>query len=93
MASPRPWPISRNITRTRAWQYASKLQGVRKIELLKVVATPDGSALPFYRMAVFDFDGMGHMKSMMETQMAKAMVADLANFATRGVTMLISEVS
>jgi uncharacterized protein (TIGR02118 family) len=71
---------------------AGKMQGVRKIELSKVVATPDGSAPAFYRMADLYFDDAGHMKRVMDTPEAKATVADLGNFATGGVTVLISDV-
>jgi uncharacterized protein (TIGR02118 family) len=72
---------------------AGKMQGVNKIELSKVIATPDGSAPAFYRMADLYFDDADHMKRVLETPEAKATVADLANFATGGVTVLISEVS
>ncbi len=72
---------------------AGKMQGVRKIELSKVVGTPDGSAPAFYRMADLYFDDADHMKIVMNTPEAKATVADLGNFATGGVTVLISEVS
>jgi uncharacterized protein (TIGR02118 family) len=71
---------------------AATMQGVRKIELAKVVGTPDGSAPAFYRTAELYFDDLDHMKSVMETPQAKATVGDLANFATGGVTVLISEV-
>jgi len=72
---------------------AGKMQGVRKIELSKVVGTPDASAPAFYRMADLYFDDADHMKRVMDTPEAKATVADLGNFATGGVTVLISEVS
>ncbi len=72
---------------------ASKMQGVNKIELSKVVGTPDGSAPTFYRMADLYFNDADHMKRVMDTPEAKATVADLANFATGGVTILVSEVA
>lgn len=72
---------------------AEKMQGVRRIELSKVVGTPDGSAPPFYRLADLYFDDIDHMKIVMNTPEAKATVADLPNFASGGVTVLISEVS
>ena len=59
----------------------------------KVVGTPDGGAPAFYRMADLYFDNADHMKRVMDTPAAKATVADLANFATGGVTVLISDVS
>jgi uncharacterized protein (TIGR02118 family) len=72
---------------------AGKMQGVNKIELSKVVGTPDGGAPAFYRMADLYFDDADHMKRVMATPEAKATVADLGNFATGGVSVLISEVS
>ena len=72
---------------------AGKMQGLRKIELSKVLGTPDGGAPAFYRMADLYFDDADHMKRVMDTPEAKATVADLGNFATGGVTVLVSEVS
>jgi uncharacterized protein (TIGR02118 family) len=72
---------------------AAKMQGVRKIELSKVVATPEGGAPPYYRLADLYFDDMAHMNSVMSSPEAKAAVGDLPNFATGGVTVLISEVA
>lgn len=72
---------------------AERIQGINKIELSKVVGTADGSAPAFYRMADLYFDDANHMKRVMDTPEAKATVADLANFATGGVTVLVSEVA
>ncbi len=72
---------------------AGKMQGVRKIELSKVVGTPDGSAPAFYRLADLYFDDLDHMKRVMGSPEGKATAGDLANFATGGFTMLISEVA
>jgi len=72
---------------------AQKMQGVRRIELSKVVGTPDGSQPSFYRLADLYFDDVDHMKRVMDTPEAKATVADLANFATGGFTVLVSEVA
>jgi uncharacterized protein (TIGR02118 family) len=72
---------------------ASKMQGVRRIELSKVTGTADGSAPAFYRLADLYFDDVAHMQRVMSTPEGKATVADLANFATGGVTTLVSQVS
>jgi uncharacterized protein (TIGR02118 family) len=72
---------------------AGKVQGVRKIELSKVIGTPDGSAPAYYRLADLYFDSVDHMTSVLGTPEGKATVADLANFATGGVTVLVSEVA
>jgi uncharacterized protein (TIGR02118 family) len=72
---------------------AGKMQGVRKIELSKVVGTPDGSAPAFYRLADLYFDDLDHLKRVMGSPEGNATVGDLANFATGGVTLLISQVA
>ena len=72
---------------------ASKMQGVRRIELSKVTGTADGSAPAFYRIADLYFDDLDHMKRVMSTSEGKAAVADLGNFATGGVTTLVSNVT
>jgi uncharacterized protein (TIGR02118 family) len=72
---------------------ASTMKGVRKIELSKVVGTPDGSAPSFYRLADLYFDDLDHLNRVMGSPEGQATVADLPNFATGGVTVLISDVS
>jgi uncharacterized protein (TIGR02118 family) len=71
---------------------AAKVQGLRRFELSKVVGTPDGSKPAVYRMADLYFDSPDHMKQVMATPEARATAADLKNFATGGVKLLISEV-
>jgi len=61
--------------------------------LSKVVGTPDGSPTPFYRLADLYFDDLEHLQSVMGSPEGQATVADLPNFATGGVTVVISEVS
>ena len=72
---------------------AGKMKGVNKIELSKIMGTPDGSAPAFYRIADLYFDDADHMKRVLGTPEGKATVDDLANFATGGVTVLVSEVA
>ncbi len=70
----------------------AKMQGLRRFEASKVVGTPDGSKPAYYRMADLYFDSPDHMKQVMATPEARATAADLKNFATGGVKLLISEV-
>ncbi len=72
---------------------ALKMKGVRKIELAKVVAAPDGSRPAYYRTADLYFDNVDHMTSVLSTPEGQATAGDLPNFATGGFTMLISEVA
>ena len=71
---------------------AQKVQGVRRFELAKVFASPDGKTPAFYRIAELYFDDSKHLQNVMATESMQRTVADLNNFATGGVTVLISEV-
>jgi uncharacterized protein (TIGR02118 family) len=71
---------------------AGQIKGVRRIELAKVVGTPDGGEPAFYRMAELYFDDVAHMNSVMSTPEGQRTVADLANFASGGAIVLVAEV-
>ena len=46
---------------------ASKIQGVRRIELSKVMSAADGGAPAFYRLADLYFDDVAQMQRVMST--------------------------
>lgn len=71
---------------------ASKMNGVVKLELTKFLSAADGSKAPYYRMAELYFPGMAEMQETMTSPEGQAAVADLANFATGGVTVIIGTV-
>jgi uncharacterized protein (TIGR02118 family) len=71
---------------------ADRIEGLRRFEISKVTGSPDGSAAPFYRMAELYFDDAAHMEAVMATPAAQRTAADLPNFASGGVTMLVAEV-
>ncbi len=71
---------------------AAKTKGVARLELTKFVAAPDGGRPAFYRMAELYFTTQAEMEQSMESAEGHAMVADLANFATGGVTVVIGSV-
>jgi len=70
---------------------SSKMQNVTKVELTKFVATPDGSKTAYYRMAEIYFPDGAVMQQTMASPEGQTAIADLANFATGGVTVLIGE--
>src|SRR5262245_38533683 len=70
----------------------AQMKGVRRIELSKVTGTPGDGAPAFYRIAELYFDDADHMQSVMSSPEGKKTVADLANFATGGVTVMVAEV-
>jgi uncharacterized protein (TIGR02118 family) len=71
---------------------AAKMKGLERLELTKFVAGPDGGAPAFYRMAEAYFATRAEMEQCLGSSEGKATVADLANFATGGVTMIIGTV-
>jgi len=66
----------------------SKAKGIAKAELTKMLPNPDGSAPAYYRMAELYFNSPSDMQQTMSSPEGQAMVADLANFATGGVTVI-----
>ena len=71
---------------------AAKIPSVEKIVLLKGVAGADGSVPPYYRVAQIYFADEAAMASGMSSPEAQAATADIANFATGGASVLITEV-
>ncbi len=63
--------------------------GLTRVEFVKFVATIDGQRPPFYRMADLRFESRAALEKGIATPGFKAVGADLANFATGGVTILI----
>ena len=71
---------------------AATMKGVDRLELTKFVSGPDGGAPAFYRMAEAYFATKAQMEQCLGSAEGKATIADLANFATGGVTMIIGSV-
>ena len=69
-----------------------KIPGLGRYERAKVVGMPDGGPAPFQRMFEFWFDDQDHMNRVLGSPEAQVAVADLANFATGGATMIVSQV-
>ena len=67
----------------------SKVQGIIKSEYTKFLPAPDGTAAGYYRMAELYFEGPAEMQQTLASPEGKAMAADLGNFATGGVTILM----
>jgi uncharacterized protein (TIGR02118 family) len=68
---------------------AARMTGVTRLELTRFTPAPDGSQAAFYRMAELYFPSEAQLKATMGSPEGQAAVADLQNFATGGVTMLI----
>jgi uncharacterized protein (TIGR02118 family) len=71
---------------------ALRVKGVRRFEISKITGTLDGTPPPYYRLADLYFDDVAHMQEVLASPEGQATAADLANFATGGVTLMIADV-
>ena len=72
--------------------YASEhMQGVTGVLNLRITGTPDGTAPPYYRISQLTYDTMEDLRAGIASADGKAVIADLANFATGGATLLIAD--
>lgn len=71
---------------------AARIPNVVRVETAKVVATPDGSPLPHYRIAELWFSDIETLQASMGSPEGRKTVEDLANFATGGVSVSICAV-
>jgi uncharacterized protein (TIGR02118 family) len=71
---------------------AAKIPGVAKVEISRIVGTPDGSKPSQYRMAEIYFNSMEDLQNNMGAPEGQAAVNDIANFATGGVDVMVAEV-
>lgn len=70
----------------------AKMKGLAKVELTKMLGSPDGSAPAYYRMAELYFEDAAQMQTTMGSPEGQATAADLANFATGGAKVIIGTV-
>ncbi len=69
-----------------------KIPNLQRFEAARIVATPDGSEPPYYRIGELYFEDAEQMRTGLGSEEGQAVVADFRNFATGGVTLLISEI-
>ncbi len=70
----------------------AKMNGVAKVELTKMLGSPDGSPPEYYRMAELYFENATQMQSTMGSAEGQATASDLANFASGGAKVIIGTV-
>lgn len=70
---------------------AAQMKGVTKLALTKFLSAPDGGKAAYYRMAELFFEDPQQLQETMNSPEGQAAAADLANFATGGVTMIIGQ--
>ena len=71
---------------------AKALPGLRRFEAARGVATPDGSEVPYQRIAELTFDDVEALQAGRASDQGQAAANDIPNFATGGVTIFIAEI-
>ncbi len=69
------------------------MTGHDKVEFTKFIRAPDGGKSAHYRMAEFWFATPEAMQATMSSTEGQSTAADLANFATGGVTFMVGKVA
>jgi uncharacterized protein (TIGR02118 family) len=71
---------------------ALAIPGLERFEAGRGFATPDGSAVPYQRIAELTFADMDALQAGLGSPEGEAAVGDIANFATGGVTIFFAEI-
>ncbi|MHB1488211.1 MAG: EthD family reductase [Acidimicrobiales bacterium] len=77
--------------RTTHAPLASKIPDLARFEATRVTGTADGSQAPYHLIADLLFENMEKFQAAMGSAEGQAAAGDVANFATGGATLLISE--
>jgi uncharacterized protein (TIGR02118 family) len=70
---------------------AKAIPGLQRFEAASAVATPDGTAVPYQRIAELTFADMDALQAGFGSEEGQAAVDDIPNFATGGVTIFFAE--
>lgn len=71
---------------------AAKMPNLLRYETAVVLPNPDGSKPAYYRIFAGWYDSLETMQASMASPEGQAAVGDLANFASGGVTFVISQI-
>jgi uncharacterized protein (TIGR02118 family) len=72
---------------------ATAIPGLQRFEAAQGIATPDGSAVPYQRIAELTFEDMDALRAGLSgSDEGQAAVNDIPNFATGGVTIFFAEI-
>ena len=66
--------------------------GLRRFEAARGVAAPDGTEVPYQRIAELTFDDLEALQAGRASDQGQAAANDIRNFATGGVTLFIAEI-
>ncbi len=63
------------------------MPNVRGAENTRVLGAPGGAQAPYYRTAQMSYDSVSELEAGIASEQGRAVLADLQNFATGGVTV------
>ena len=69
-----------------------RIPGLKLFEVNRVVGTPEGGDLPYYRVAELSFESQEALQAGLSSPEGQETVGDLPNFASGGATVLFAEV-
>jgi uncharacterized protein (TIGR02118 family) len=69
-----------------------EIPNLQRYEAARIIATPDGSEPPYYRIFEGYFEDMEQLRSSMATPEGQAATNDIPNVATGGATIFIAEI-
>jgi uncharacterized protein (TIGR02118 family) len=71
---------------------AHQIPGLQRVETALILGTAQGELAPYYRIAELWFADIGQLQAAAASAEGQALAADVANFATGGITVLIARV-
>jgi uncharacterized protein (TIGR02118 family) len=71
---------------------AQKIPGLQRFEAARGIGTPDGSAIPYQRIAELTFEDMSALEAGFASEDGQAALNDIPNFATGGITVFFAEI-
>ena len=71
---------------------ARAIPGLERFEAAQGIATPDGGAVPYQRIAELTFEDMDALQAGFGSERGQAALNDIPNFATGGVTVFFAEI-
>ena len=69
---------------------ARRLPGLQQVETTLILNAAQGEVAPYYRIAELWFTDIGQLQAAVMSAEGQALTADVANFATGGVTVLVA---
>jgi uncharacterized protein (TIGR02118 family) len=70
---------------------AEHMPHVRAAENLKIIGTAEDTAPPYYRLSQLTYNSLDDLRAGLTSNDGQSVIADLANFATGGATILLAD--